>query len=248
MNRSIKFLLLTLIAPLTLSAQDKFQISVEAGQVWQLRNDLQIPNDDAGTRIELDEIDQGPEGFYRLEGYYRPAKNYGFRVLYAPLTLKLSNTPDSSVNFNDRTFSAGSEIDYEFKFNSYRLTWFYAFWGHGDEQFNLGFTGKIRDADTKLSQGSTSTNYDNVGFVPLLYLEYLKPLSDKWSFHFSFDGLAGGPGRAFDFAFKLRRDFDKYGALGAGLRTLEGGADNDKVYSFAFFQYALLEWSIGFGG
>ena len=41
-------------------------------------------------------------------------------------------------------------------------------------------------------------------------------------------------------AFKMRYDLTDRWHLGAGYRTLEGGADNDSVYSFAWFHYAFI--------
>jgi hypothetical protein len=34
--------------------------------------------------------------------------------------------------------------------------------------------------------------------------------------------------------------------LRVGYRTVEGGADNDKVYSFAWFHYVVVGLAIGF--
>jgi hypothetical protein len=220
----------------------EFQFGIEGGAVWQLRNDLQRPQVEGATRLALDEIDKGPESFYRLEAYYRPNSNHGFRALYAPFALEVTDTPSQVIRYNDQDFVAGEEVTYRYMFNSYRLTYYYAFWGHGESQFNVGFTAKIRDAETRLTQGSTVTSYDNVGFVPLLYIEYQKAINSNWFFHFNFDGLAGGPGRAFDFSFKLRRKVNDWGMLGIGTRTLEGGADNEKIYNFSLLQYALIEF------
>lgn len=222
------------------------KLSLEGGQVWQWRNDLQRPQNSSATRLALDEIDQGPKPYYRVELFLRPNSKHGFRLLYAPLSIEVKNTPESAIRYNGEDYIAGEEVTYFYQFNSYRLTYFYAFRGHGDQQFNLGFTGKIRDAETRLTQGNRVSSYDNVGFVPLLYLGYQTPISPNWLFHFSFDGLAGGPGRAFDFTFKLRRKLGKVSSFGIGTRTLEGGVDNDKVYNFSWLQYGLLDLTIGF--
>ena len=224
----------------------EIQLGFEGGAVWQLRNDLQRPQVEGATRLSLDEIDKGPERFYRIEAYYRPKSNHGFRALYAPFALEVTDTPSDSIRYNNQDFSAGEEVTYRYMFNSYRLTYYYAFWGHGESQFNVGFTAKIRDAETRLTQGQITTSYDNVGFVPLLYLEYQTAINSDWFFHFNFDGLAGGPGRAFDFAFKLRRKINNWGMLGIGTRTLEGGADNEKIYNFSLLQYALIEFVAAF--
>ena len=54
------------------------------------------------------------------------------------------------------------------------------------------------------------------------------------------DALAGGPGRAVDAAVKAGYDLGESWTLSAGYRTLEGGADVNSVYSFAWLHYAVL--------
>lgn len=54
------------------------------------------------------------------------------------------------------------------------------------------------------------------------------------------DGLAGGPGRAVDATLKLGRDLDERWAVRVGYRTVEGGADVDEVYTFAWLHYAAM--------
>lgn len=216
-------------------------LMLEGGAVWQYRNDLQIPPNTQGTRLALDQIDDGPFGYYRAEVFWRYSKNHGARLVYAPFKVTLNNRPSQSIDFNGQSFSSGLDTEYTFQFNSYRLTYFYALWGHGEDQLNIGFTAKIRDADTIISQGGVSRNYDNVGFVPLIYLEYQKSLESNWLFHTSLDGLAGGPGRAFDWAIKFRKKISDLATLGIGTRFLDGGADNDEVFTFALFQYYTAE-------
>ena len=54
------------------------------------------------------------------------------------------------------------------------------------------------------------------------------------------DALAGGPGRAIDLALKLRYDIDPRWAVTVGYRTVEGGADVESVYNFAWFNSAAV--------
>jgi hypothetical protein len=54
------------------------------------------------------------------------------------------------------------------------------------------------------------------------------------------DGLAGGPGRAVDAALKLGYDGIERWSVQAGYRTVEGGADVDEVYTFAWLHYAVV--------
>ena len=44
-----------------------------------------------------------------------------------------------------------------------------------------------------------------------------------------------------DVALKVRYDFTPHWHASLGYRTLEGGADNDEVYTFAWLHYALAE-------
>jgi hypothetical protein len=52
------------------------------------------------------------------------------------------------------------------------------------------------------------------------------------------DGLAGGPGRAFDFFLGGRINITDNLSGKAGYRILEGGADVSEVYNFALFNIA----------
>ena len=82
------------------------------------------------------------------------------------------------------------------------------------------------------------------GGVPLLSLAAEWSFMNRWQAILDFDGLAGGPGRAFDAAIKLQYDLTDRWRIGAGYRTLEGGVDNDTAYNFAWFHYAFL--SVGY--
>jgi hypothetical protein len=79
-----------------------------------------------------------------------------------------------------------------------------------------------------------------VGFVPLLYLGVDWRLARKWHLLFDVEGLAGGPGRAFDIALMPYFAIDDHWGLSAGYRTLEGGADVESVYNFAWLHYAVV--------
>jgi hypothetical protein len=60
------------------------------------------------------------------------------------------------------------------------------------------------------------------------------------------DALAGGPGRAVDASLKLYADIGERWSVSAGYRTVEGGADVDEVYNFAWFHYAVASLSYRF--
>nr|HMR10737.1 hypothetical protein [Polyangiaceae bacterium] len=127
-----------------------------------------------------------------------------------------------------------------YRFDSYRLTYRYSFVQDDALQLAAGFTGKIRDAEIAL-YGAETARKTNTGFVPLLNLHAeWKPGSGSWGILFDADALAAPQGRAEDVLLALtwapRDGVDLY----AGYRTLEGGAENDEVYSFAWLHYGAL--------
>jgi hypothetical protein len=248
----LMLVLITVVVPLvTLAASSgsdtpRFFLEVEGGPVWQTTNDVQIPNDDTGTRFSLvDLVGKGPWPSARLYLTWNINQKHGLRVLLAPFTYKETGVFTSPVRFDGREFAAGAPTEAEYKFNSWRLTYRYRF--HGGEQWRwwIGFTAKIRDAAIGLSQEGVSTRYPNTGFVPLLHLAADWQFKRSWHLLLDADALAGGPGRAEDVALKLGWDLCRSWRLSAGYRLLEGGADVDKVYNFAWFHYAVI--SVGYG-
>jgi hypothetical protein len=104
----------------------------------------------------------------------------------------------------------------------------------------IGFTAKLRDATVALSQGATSSRRDDLGFVPLLHLAADWRASPLWRLAVDADGLAGGRGRAVDASLKLAYEPNGRWSVRAGYRMLEGGADVEEVYSFAWLHFAVV--------
>ncbi len=226
----------------TAAAQDppRFVIEIEGGPVWQSRNDLQIPNDASGTRFSLvDLAGTGPQPAGRLYLTWNISERHGLRALLAPLSFTEAGTPDEAIDFAGESYQAGTSLEGTYKFNSWRLGYRYLLNDAERLKLFIGFTAKIRDAKVELQQGGTSSRKTDVGFVPLLHLAADWRYTDSWRVLFDFDGLAGGPGRAFDVALKLGYDITDRWGIAAGYRTIEGGADVEPVYSFAWLHYAV---------
>jgi hypothetical protein len=68
-----------------------------------------------------------------------------------------------------------------------------------------------------------------------------------WSRELDADALAGGPGRAEDVTLRLGWQASPRWSVHVGYRMVEGGADVDEVYTFAWLHYAALalRWSVG---
>lgn len=221
-----------------------FEIEMEAGPVWQSRNDVQIPNDAMGTRFSLtDLVGKGPWPAARLYLTWNINDRHAVRALLAPLSVTETGFLDDPVLFAGEQYSPDQPVAGTYRFNSWRLGYRYRFASRPELDAWVGFTGKLRDAEVRLEQGSTISKDTDLGFVPLLHL------SAEWRFipgtHllFDFDGLAGGPGRAFDAALKVGFDLGDRWRVGAGYRTLEGGADVESVYNFAWLHYGLVSVS-----
>lgn len=218
----------------------RLQIELEAGPVWQSRNDVAIPGD-TGDQFALDDLaGAGPFPYGRIIVDWNIAQRHSVRALVAPLELSGTDTLDRSVSFDGTTFAAGQRTKATYKFNSYRLTYRYLLGCGCDWSFHVGVTAKIRDAKIELQQGDLSARNTDLGFVPLLHLGFEKRLSKRWRFAADFDGAAAPQGRAFDLAAKLYYDVDDHWSLGMGYRMIEGGADNDTVFTFAWLHQAVF--------
>lgn len=213
--------------------------------MWQSYNDAQIPNDASATRFSLSGlVGKGPFPAGRAYLTWNINEKHGLRALAAPFSITESGTNSETIRFAGATFVPGAPIEATYKFNSYRLTYRYRFRNTERTTAWVGFTGKIRDANIALSQGTTRSEKDDVGFVPLLHLAADRRLTDRWVGSVDVDGLAGGPGRAIDAALKLGYRVTPRVLISGGYRTLEGGADVDEVYSFAWLHYAVASVAV----
>ncbi len=220
-------------------------LDIEVGAAWQDRNDVQIPNDSNGTRFALDGVTgSGPFFAPRIQLSTTLAPRHELRLLAAPLGINESGSLDRQVKFQGQIFAAGG-VEAKYRFNSYRATWRYTLYENSDWMWKAGVTGKIRDAEITLRQGDVTATKSNVGFVPLLHLYGERKLDNHSRLTFEGDGLAGGPGRAFDLSARYVRDIDERASVFAGLRILDGGADSSSGYNFARIYYLTLGLQYG---
>jgi len=224
----------------------RWTIGLDTGEAWQSRNDVQISND-TGTRFSIGDIaGTGPFPFYRLELTYNMKPRHSLRFLFAPFEYTETGILDKDVIFVDQSFSGGKATEVTYRFNSYRATYRYRFYEGARWQWRVGITAKIRDAEIALKQEGRSAKDSNVGIVPLLNLYGVHEFTHRWRLIIDFDGLAAPQGRAVELGLSARYDVAKRWYVGAGYRTLEGGADNAEVYNFAWFHYAFLSAGYSF--
>lgn len=230
-------------AALLLAAQPvaaQIEAELEASVVAASRNDTRIPGD-TGTKLSLvDDLSTSPTPAFRVRLGYRLADRHLVSALYAPLRLNARGSMDRDVEFLDATYPAERPLLAVYRFDSYRLTYRYSIFREEDLDVGVGFTAKIRDAETSL-YGVEARRKTNTGFVPLLnaHLDW-RPNGGTFGIVLDVDALAAPQGRAADVLLAGTWAFRKQLELRVGYRTLEGGADNDEVYSFAWFHYAVL--------
>jgi hypothetical protein len=240
-------ILLAVTVPAHASTREtpKLFIELEGGPVWQSRNDVQIPNDEAGTRFSLvDVIGNGPWPSARLYATWNISPRHGLRALLAPLNITETAVLATPIDFAGASFLAGEPTEATYKFNSWRLSYRYRFQDSKRWTWWIGFTAKIRDAKIRLEQGDTGAEKTDVGFVPLLHVAGMWRFQPRWALNLDVDALAGGPGRAEDVSLKLRYNINDRWSLAGGYRMVEGGADVDEVYNFAWLHYAVISMGV----
>lgn len=218
----------------TAFAQDRFSVELEAGPAWQLRNDFAVPGS-GGTLVRLEE--RGPAMTGRTTLTWQMNERWSLRFLAAPLSLRSEVVSRTPVGFQDATFAAGEPLSVNYRFDSYRVSAVRRFDNGGRLSFRAGGTIKLRDAEIAVRGASTEASKENRGIVPLLYGAARLEVSDRVAFDLEADAAAAPQGRALDAALRAEMKTTRRTSLYAGLRMLEGGADNDEVDTFATFAY-----------
>ena len=239
------FVLLTLLlAPAPSLAG--VEAEVEAGVVFSGRNDTRIPGDTGSDLSLVRDLSTRPAPAFRVRLGYRIADRHLITALYAPLQVNATGTLGRDISFLGATYPAGTPILAVYRFDSYRLTYRYSFIRRDGLDVAVGFTAKIRDAETSL-YGVEARRKTNTGFVPLLNLHLAwRPNNGAFGLLFDADALAAPQGRAEDVLLAATWMPREGLEIRVGYRTVEGGADNDEVYSFAWLHYVVAGIGMSF--
>lgn len=228
----------------SLSAQVAFD--GETGIVSTGYNDIRIPGDE-GTLFSLnDDLNAKSSVYFRLRGSYTFSSHHTISLLYAPLIVNSDGTTTKQINFAGTAFPSNTLMNASYKFNSYRLTYRYDFIKNPNTEFGIGFTAKIRDAKIELNSPGLFGEKKNVGFVPIINFRLLFNFDDNFGLILEGDALVAPQGRAEDVRLAALYYISEHIGISAGYRILEGGADNDEVYSFALFHYLSFAFSYTF--
>ena len=225
------------VAAATAAAQDRWRFDFENGAAISGYNDVAIPGD-TGTRFSMtDDLTSDTEYFWRVRADVRFAPKHVLSGLIAPLTVNSSGTFDAPVDFAGSTFAPGVPTDGTWTFNSYRVTYRYEPWRKDTWMFGFGVSVKVRDAVIRLESNGQAAEKTDLGVVPLINFKFERRLGARATFLLEGDALAAPQGRAEDIFAGLVIDAGKQWSIKAGYRFLEGGADNDEVYTFALVHY-----------
>jgi len=219
-------------------AQDRWRIDVENGAAISGYNDVAIPGS-TGTRFSMtDDLKSDTEYFWRVRADFCVAPKHVLSGLIAPLTINSSGTFDAPVDFAGATFGPGVPTDGTWTFNSYRVTYRYEPFRRDTWMFGVGVSVKVRDAVIRLESGGMTAEKTDLGVVPLINFKFERRLGNRATFLLEGDALAAPQGRAEDVFAGIVVDAGRHWSIKAGYRFLEGGADNDEVYTFASVHYA----------
>ncbi|MDF3129571.1 hypothetical protein P0Y35_10235 [Kiritimatiellaeota bacterium B1221] len=241
-----KWVLIVFASLSTLVADQPWQVTLEGGPVWFSRNDVAVPGDE-GTKFNLlDLTGDGPDFAARIMVDTRIKEKHHLRLTLAPIATEGTGTLDKEVLFRSTFFSADTPTKSEYEFNTYRLGYRYVWRDDAKWELGAGATLLVRDAKIELSQNGVTETETDLGVVPLLNFYARRTLSEDFSLVFDLIGAAAPQGRAFDLGLMLKwqGEGDWFGA--AGLRSIEGGADNDTVYTFAWLTSAALQVGYSF--
>lgn len=239
------FVIMLLVLP-SVQAKSQFGLDIESGYVSTGYNDIRIPGA-GGTFFSLsEELEAQSKVYLRLRLNYKPGERHTISLLYAPLTVLSEGSVGRDILYEGVNFPANSNIEASYKFNSYRITYRYDIVQKPKLDFGLGFTAKIRDAQIDLTSGELYGEKINVGFVPIINFRlHYKPY-EKLGLLFEGDALAAPQGRAEDVSLAATYKVSDHFILRAGYRILEGGADNDEVYTFSLFHYGSVGLNFSF--
>lgn len=242
----ISFVLATFLLGVTAeTANAVWSFDIESGSAYSGYNDVRIPGN-SGTEISLSgDLEAQSTEFVRLRLTIGLGDRQQLSFLFSPLKFESSGTVDRDVDFNGVRFGANIRLNSIYRFDSYRVTYQYTWLRIERMKAGIGFTGKVRDASISLDNGSVSSEKANTGFVPLINFAFDWRFASKLGLILEGDALAAPQGRAEDVLLAIYGNPSSQLRLRLGYRVLEGGADNDEVYTFALVHYlsAGLTWT-----
>lgn len=223
----------------SLRAQE-LSFEAESGISWFGRNDVRIPNEDGTLFDMIDLIGTEPYPFLRLRANLELGERHLIRVLYAPLSQTDTGEFEDEVFFEETSFQPNTPTEGTYRFNTYRLTYRYTFYQQSPWELGAGAAVLVRDAKVELEQTDRTDRNTDLGIVPLIHLFAKGSLTDQWSVSTDIETLASPQGRATDGAISVNYTPGSQITISTGYRVIEGGADVDEVYNFAWINFGFV--------
>lgn len=232
--------------PATAPAAPRVTLEFEGGLWGVSRNDVRIPPATGTPYSLIDLTGTGTTLHARLTATIALARRHHLRLVAAPVQTTGTGTFPSPVTFVDRTFGPNAATEGLYRFNTYRMGYRYTLRDTDTWHVEIGASLLIRDARIELRQGGASARDTDLGFVPLAAFGLTRRLSDRARLVVDVEGLGSKQGRAIDALGRIDVDLSKHWTLGAGYRTIEGGADVARVYNFAWLHFGVVSLRYGF--
>ncbi|MDD4687462.1 MAG: hypothetical protein PHH38_05185 [Candidatus Cloacimonetes bacterium] len=244
--KKIEVIIIIMLLSMGLWAESKFRIETELGAAFTGYNDVRSPNKDNNSPLLSfkDELETNPGFSSRLLLHYQPHPRHRISLLAAPLTLKPKGILKQDIMYEGVLFNEGESINAEYRFDSYRLGYRYIFPKRLIILKSVGVAAKIRDAEILLESTNKRSTKTNTGFVPLINMDLGYKVMEELELVLEAEGLGSPYGRAEDVYLGLDFTINNKLNMRTGYRLLEGGSDNDEVYTFAAIHYATVGFSI----
>jgi hypothetical protein len=111
--------------------------------------------------------------------------------LYQPLVLKSEVTLQNDLQVDDTLFATGTPMNFKYGFSFWRASWMYDVMPSANNEFGLGLSLQIRNADIVYSSadGTQRQAYRNIGPVPVLKMRYRHDFKGNWFMGGEIDGF-----------------------------------------------------------
>lgn len=222
-----------ILAILPLSGFSQWRIELDGGIALAGYNDARIPGKGGNLFSLSNELNASPVFSGRLEIFRKISEKSTLRFIAAPLHITAKGNINRDIKFLDKTFTSGKELEADFVFNSYRVSYLYQWMNKDKWQSQIGFTAKLRQAKISLKSNTLFAEKPDLGFVPIIYFALQYKYNDFISAEFNVDALGAKQGRAEDAYLGLKFHANKNLGINTGYRILEGGADVESVYTFS---------------
>ncbi|WP_266364051.1 porin family protein [Tellurirhabdus rosea] len=231
--------LLYLLLLVGLPAQAQLQLDAETGGLLSVPYlETRIPGE-TGTFIDLkNDLTIQKRPFVRLRLSYTINDRHTLSLLAAPLIVASEGSISRPVLFNGVTFPADVPLRTEYQFNTYRLTYRYAFVRSERVRLAAGLTAFARDGDVRVESATQQQGNRGLGVLPLLNIYASWKPVNALQVIVEGDGLGSPNGRAIDLFGGVAVQVTDWLAIKGGYRVVEGKADNEEVFTRAWFNFA----------